>query len=48
MQQVTLSKEQQEAARLSFPHLETKQAYTQYALNLIELTNEGKMNRTTH
>jgi hypothetical protein len=48
VRQVTLTKEQQEAARMSFPQLDPKAAYTQYALNLIELTAEGKMGRTTH
>jgi hypothetical protein len=48
VRQITLTKDQQEAARMSFPHLDHKAAYTQYALNLIELTQEGKMGRTTH
>lgn len=46
--QVTLSKEQQEMAKISFPHLEPRQAFAQYARNLMELEAEGKMGRTSH
>lgn len=46
--QVTLTPQQQEAARLSFPHMEPRKAYVQYAVNLMELEAEGKMGRTTH
>lgn len=45
---VTLTKEQQDAAKISFPHLTTPQAFAQYARNLIELEAEGKMGRTSH
>lgn len=46
--QVILSKEQQEAAKISFPHLQPKDAFAQYARNLVELESEGKMGRLTH
>lgn len=45
---VRLSKEQQEMAKLSFPHLKESEAYGQYARNLLELQEEGKIGRTTH
>jgi len=45
---VTLSKEQQEAAKISFPSLEPAKAFAQYARNLLELEAEGKMGRLTH
>lgn len=45
---VTLSKDQQEAARLSFPTMEPQKAYATYARNLIELEAEGKIGRVTH
>lgn len=45
---VTLSKEQQDMAKVSFPHLPDKEAYAQYARNLLELEAEGKMGRLTH
>jgi hypothetical protein len=45
---VTLTKEQQEMAKLSFPHLTDKEAFGNYARNLIELQAEGKIGRTTH
>jgi hypothetical protein len=45
---VQLNREQQEAARISFPHLTQQQANAQYARNLIELEAEGKMGRLTH
>lgn len=45
---VTLSKDQQEAAKISFPNLEPSKAFAQYARNLIELEAEGKMGRLTH
>lgn len=46
--QVSLNKDQQEAARISFPHLPPNQAYAAYARNLLELEAEGKMGRLTH
>jgi hypothetical protein len=46
--QVRLSKEQQEAALLSFPHMKPQEALAAYARNLVELEAEGKMNRTSH
>ena len=45
---VTLTKEQQEAAKMSFPHLEPAKAFAIYARNLLELEAEGKMGRLTH
>ena len=45
---VTLSKEQQDAAKMSFPQLPINQAFAQYARNLLELEAEGKMGRLTH
>jgi hypothetical protein len=45
---VTLTKDQQDAAKMSFPHLNPQQAFAQYARNLIELEAEGKMGRLTH
>jgi hypothetical protein len=48
VREVRLTREQQEAAKLSFPHLPEKEALTQYAKNLVALQNEGKMGRTTH
>ena len=48
VREVKLSKEQQEMARVSFPHLPEAQAYGQYARNLIELEAEGKIGRLTH
>lgn len=45
---VTLTPEQQEAAKVSFPQLPAQQAFAQYARNLIELEAEGKMGRRTH
>jgi hypothetical protein len=45
---VTLTKEQQEAARFSFPHLTPQEALAAYARNLVELDAEGKMGRLTH
>lgn len=46
--QVTLSKEQQEIAKLSFPSDDPKVAFAKYAKNLLELDAEGKLGRTTH
>lgn len=46
--EVRLTKDQQEMARVSFPHLPEAQAYGQYARNLIELEAEGKLGRLTH
>lgn len=45
---VTLSREQQEMAKVSFPHLTDKEAFAQYARNLIDLESEGKLGRLTH
>lgn len=45
---VTLSKDEQEMAKLSFPTLPLNQAYAAYARNKIELQAEGKLGRTTH
>lgn len=45
---VTLSKEQQEMAKVSFPNMTDKEAFAQYAKNLLELEAEGKMGRLTH
>lgn len=45
---VSLTKEQQDAAKISFPHLEAKAAFAQYARNLVELESEGKLGRLTH
>lgn len=46
---VRLNKEQQDAARLSFPHLKTDQErFAAYAKNMVELEAEGKLGRTTH
>jgi hypothetical protein len=46
--EVRLNKEQQEMAKVSFPHLPVEQAYGMYAKNLIELEAEGKLGRLTH
>ena len=48
VREVRLTKDQQEMARVSFPHLTEAQAFGQYARNLIELTEEGKIGRTSH
>lgn len=45
---VTLTKEQQEAAKLSWPKLPEREAYGLYARNLLELEAEGKIGRLTH
>ena len=45
---VTLNKEQQEAAKISFPHLDAQKAFAAYARNLLELEAEGKMGRLSH
>lgn len=45
---VSLTRDQQDAAKMSFPQLPTQQAYAQYAKNLVELEAEGKMGRLTH
>lgn len=44
--QVRLSKQQQEHALLSFPHMEPQKALAEYARNLVELEADGKMGRT--
>jgi hypothetical protein len=48
VREVRLSKEQQEFAKMAFPHLPESQAYGQYARNLVELEAEGKIGRLTH
>lgn len=48
IREVKLTKDQQEMAKVSFPHLPEAQAYGQYARNLIELEAEGKIGRSTH
>ena len=45
---VTLTKEQQEAAKISFPQKPINEAFALYARNLLELEAEGKMGRLTH
>jgi hypothetical protein len=45
---VTLTKDQQEAAKISWPNLDPREAFAKYARNLIELEAEGKMGRLTH
>lgn len=45
---VRLSPEQQDMAKISFPHLTDQQAFAQYARNLIELEAEKMMGRTSH
>ena len=45
---VRLTKEQQEAARFSFPNLEPNKAYAEYAKNYVALDTEGKLGRTSH
>ena len=46
--EVRLTREQQEMAKMSFPHLPEAQALGLYARNLLELESEGKLGRTTH
>ena len=48
VREVRLTKDQQDMAKVSFPHLPEAQAYGQYARNLIELEAEGKLGRTSH
>lgn len=48
VREVRLTKDQQEMAKVSFPHLPEAQAFGQYARNLIELEAEGKIGRSTH
>lgn len=48
IREVRLTKDQQEMAKVSFPHLPEAQAFGQYARNLIELEAEGKIGRLTH
>lgn len=45
---VNLTKEQQEMAKISFPHLPVRDAFAQYAKNFVELEAEGKIGRLTH
>lgn len=45
---VTLTKDQQDMAKVSFPHLKPQEAFAQYARNLVELEAEGKLGRVTH
>lgn len=46
--EVRLTKDQQEMAKLSFPHLPEAEAFGIYARNLLELEAEGKIGRLTH
>ena len=46
--EVRLTKDQQEMAKLSFPHLKDAEAFGLYARNLLELEAEGKIGRLTH
>lgn len=48
VREVRLTKEQQEMAKVSFPHKTEQEAYGLYARNLIELEAEGKIGRVTH
>lgn len=48
VREVRLTKDQQEMAKVSFPHLSEKEAFGNYARNLIELEAEGKIGRSTH
>lgn len=48
VREVRLTKEQQEAAKMSWPNKPELEAYGLYARNLIELEAEGKMGRLTH
>lgn len=48
VREVRLSKEQQEFAKMAFPHLPESQAFGQYARNLVDLEAEGKIGRLTH
>lgn len=45
---VTLTKEQQEVAKMSFPNLQPQQAFAEYARNMLALEAEGKLGRTSH
>lgn len=45
---VTLTKEQQDAAKMSWPQKTPQEAFALYARNLLELESEGKMGRLTH
>jgi len=45
---VRLSKDEQEAARISFPNLEPSKAFAEYARNKVILDSEGKLGRTSH
>lgn len=48
VREVRLTRDQQEMAKVSFPHLPEQQAYGMYARNLLELEAEGKLGRTSH
>lgn len=48
VREVRLTRDQQEMAKVSFPHLPEQQAYGMYARNLLELESEGKLGRTSH
>lgn len=48
IREVRLTRDQQEMAKVSFPHLPEQQAYGMYARNLLELEAEGKLGRTSH
>ena len=45
---VRLTKEEQEAARFSFPNMEPAKAFAEYAKNKVALDAEGKLGRTSH
>jgi hypothetical protein len=45
---VRLTQAEQEAARISFPHLDVNKAYAEYAKNKVQLDAEGKLGRTSH
>lgn len=48
VREVRLTRDQQEMAKVSFPHVDEKTAFGMYARNLIELEAEGKIGRTSH
>jgi hypothetical protein len=45
---VSLNKDQQDAAKMSWPNKTPQEAFALYARNLIELEAEGKIGRTSH
>lgn len=48
VREVRLTKEQQEIARLTWPHKSDQEAFGLYATNLLAAMAEGKIGRTTH